>query len=206
MKSIKNFPGNQKSCIHTCMPRNPDLHRHGSIRMLVEGEHWNVVLHLCPNIKWLDEQAARNLGEKYIKHCHRHLYGNDPAKHSGIFTLVMETSPRDDLWHFHGFARIDSKWRRRDLLKNGKRWFTSTTNNFFASGGVKAPDYMRVAGVGETRKFDSSRIAPSAIVEVLREETDPVSYATKHWSWDGKEELVLIGGPSKPPPPESFVA
>ena len=65
---------------------------------------------------------------------------------------------------------------------------------------------MRVAGTGETRKFDATRIAPSAIVELFKDGSDPVKYATKRWSWDGKEELVLVGGPWKPLPPESFVA
>jgi len=173
--------------------------------MLVESEQWNVVLHLCPNIKWLDEQGARALGEKYIKHCHRRLYGNDPSKHHGIFALVMEIGPKEGMWHFHGFARIDSSWRRRDLLKNGARWFLKTTSSFFANGGSNAPDFMRVAGLGEALKFDASRIAPTAIVEHFKSDGDPVRYATKHWHWDGKEDLVLIGGPTRPPPPESFV-
>ena len=168
-----------------------------SIRDFIVKNPWNVVLHLNPEIPWLDQQTCMQIGNRFLYQTQLRLYGkseNKNKKDTGIFILLPERCSRG-LWHFHGLALLESSTRRNKLFRNGEHWFTEDCKRFFEIGKCKAPDYARVSKKPNS-EFNSDLFSPSVKIQPVGVLNDAVRYLCKHWDFDNKEELYCISGRS----------
>ena len=94
--------------------------KEASMKKFLESATWNVAFHLNPTIPHLDEHGAKKLGEKYLLHVQRHLFGSCPDNHYAKLALLMEYSAQD-LWHYHGFGYVTSQKKEKRLLTCGKQ-------------------------------------------------------------------------------------
>jgi hypothetical protein len=159
-----------------------------SIRNILTQHAWNVCLHMNPEIPWLDRDSALILGQRVLRHMQRGLYGRSDDVHSRVFILVPELCP-EGLWHYHGFAWINSARSTKKLMRNGPEWFTKCVHGFIRKGGCWIPKHL-----GGAAEMNLDRISPSALVQPLTDPPEPVWYAEKNWLHDGKEELVCLDG------------
>ena len=167
--------------------------KEASMKKFLESATWNVAFHLNPTIPHLDEHGAKKLGEKYLLHVQRHLFGSCPDNHYAKLALLMEYSAQD-LWHYHGFGYVTSQKKEKRLLACGKQWFISTVKRFFENGGARAPGYQLHAGNDPERFYDPSWIHPTAIIQPIHDRSSMLNYACKKWEQDGKEDRVLLSG------------
>jgi len=159
-----------------------------SIRGLLDQYPWNVSLHLNPEVRWLDRQSVLTLGDQILQSTQTQLFGRSDKGHYGVFLLVPEICSHD-LWHYHGFAWIQSQRRTNKLLRGGAKWFTRSVHGFIRKGGCRVPGVL-----GGNEGLDLDRINPSAQIDLLSEPAAALRYAEKHWIRDGKEELVCVDG------------
>jgi len=159
-----------------------------SIRGLLNQYPWNVCLHLNPETTWLEQPTTLNLGDRILRRLQRELYGNDPSNHFGVFMLIPEFCT-DELWHYHGFAWIDSSKRTKALMRYGPEWFQRSVHGFIQSGGCPIPRHLQT-----TAELDLRRITPSGWFQPVGDLGTAIGYAQKNWIKDGKEDLVLVSG------------
>ncbi len=159
-----------------------------SIRGLLDKYPWNVSLHLNPEVRWLNRQSVLTLGDQILRSTQTQLFGRSGTGHYGVFLLVPEICSKN-LWHYHGFAWIQSQRRTTKLLRGGARWFTRSVHGFVRNGGCPVP-----ACFGGSEGVDLDRINPSAQIDLLSKPDAALHYAEKYWIRDGKEELVCVDG------------
>jgi hypothetical protein len=112
----------------------------------------------------------------------------------GVFVLIPELDPKENLWHFHGFGLIKAKRFTRDLLENGDKWFKTVTMNHFNTGLSVIPKRC-LTSVGEIKSNVYPR--PTTLIQMTDSTKSAIgftNYATKNWNETNYEKLVCVSG------------
>ena len=112
----------------------------------------------------------------------------------GVFVLIPEIDPKENLWHFHGFGLIKAKRLTRDLLKNGNKWFKTVTMNHFNTGQSIIPKRC-LTPTGEIKSSVFPR--PTTLIQetdLTKDKIEFKKYATKHWHETANEKLICVSG------------
>lgn len=166
-----------------------------SIRNFIVDNHWNLVLHLSPEIYWLDRHTCVQFGNEFLKHTQEKLFSKSERSHKGVFILVPECCPRGR-WHFHGLALLQSKSRRKKLLRKGDQWLKEECQRYVARGASKAPANART-NTNLMNKVNPVQLSePTAQIQHANVLNNAIRYVCKNWQLEGKEDLYCISGNS----------
>jgi len=167
---------------------------------------WNIKIDLNPRSLLLDKNSAISLAEQTLNKFQIHLFGAGAAKLNlqgrikntnypkGLFVLVPELNPAENIWHYHGFGLIKSKKRTHDLLENGSRWFANETMKHFYAGKSFIPK-NRLDTAGNIYPYMIPRpTSKISLVDMKLSQNGFRGYALKNWNINQKEELVCVSG------------
>lgn len=173
------------------------------IRDWIRSMPWNLVMHLNPQIRSLDNRTAEVFAGKYLLYSSQRLFGRNPESHKASLVLIPEICPQGFV-HFHGFAYLSNAKKREKFLRSGSLWWESHCRNQFNGGKVPISRSMSLRLQASHHGATSHIINPSAVIEAVRVshrdcgETESlgsaIEYACKGWEAQHKESQTVFYG------------